>query len=172
MWLLFRLYARTESEEINLTEILLPNVFSVLINEDGKIGETERALTHIDRYVNEFGFEPNVYLYTGMWPQQKRKKEGDALMASVHVNPLPMLSRPRSSLFMCGQAGAISAVGKARSWRKCTELFQEMKKNGVQPNAVTYFSMVMILGQNGQGQTALQYFEDMRVRDSAQCKTS
>ena len=59
-------YVNTESEEINLTEILLPNVFSVLINEDGKIGETERALTHIDRYVNEFGFEPNVYLYTGI----------------------------------------------------------------------------------------------------------
>lgn len=161
------MYARTESEEINLTEILLPNVFSVLINEDGKIGETERALTHIDRYVNEFGFEPNVYLYTGMWLQQERKQR-DALMAAVHVNSLPTLPRPRNSLFMCGQAGAISAVGKARSWRKCTELFQEMKKNGVQPNAVTYFSMVMILGQNGQGQTALQYFEDMRVCDSVQ----
>ena len=66
----------TDSEEVNLTEILLPNVFSVLINEDGKVGETERALTHIDRYVNEFGFEPNVYLYTGMWPQQKRRGGG------------------------------------------------------------------------------------------------
>ena len=111
-----------------------------------------------------------MFIFIQVFNHSKRKKgkeKWEYSIAAVLANSLAALFRSRNLLFARGQAGAISAVGKARNWRKCIELFQEMKKNGVQPNAVTYFSMVMILGQNGQGQTALQYFEDMRVRDSA-----
>ena len=68
-----------------------------------------------------------------------------------------------------GEAGSsegliCSALGAGGQWQKAGEMFQQMQRQGLTPDVVTYTAIISAYEKGGQWRLALSSYEQMRER--------
>jgi len=148
-----------------------PNGFtySVAISACGKGGQWERSLELLYQ-MKERGIHVNTITYNaaiGALANASSKNMRQALKEERSKKYLDRVLENGDSTFMGNGLSTIQSYGQFQSdenqlWRKALNLIDQMKENGVKPDAITYSSAIKVCGAAGQWEEALKLINIMQ----------